>query len=44
MTQSPGCICSESPNFASCSGDDGISVSWISALSVSTSRPITFAA
>ena len=35
MTQSPGCICSESPNLASCSGAAGISVSWISALSVS---------
>jgi hypothetical protein len=27
MTQSPGCICAESPNFASWSGPAGISVS-----------------
>ena len=43
-TQSPGSICAESPNFASWSGAAGISVSWISALSVSASRPTTLAA
>ena len=30
-TQSPGCICAESPNLASWRLADGISVSWISA-------------
>ena len=44
MTQSPGSIWLESPNFASGSGRFGFSVSWISALSVSGSRPTTFAA
>ena len=44
MTQSPCCICDESPNFASWSGCDGISVSWRSALSVSGSWPTTLAA
>ena len=43
-TQSPCCICDESPKRASCSGSAGISVSWISALSVSASRPMTLAA
>ena len=40
ITQSPGCICDESPNFASGSGVVGFSMSWMSALSVSGSRPI----
>ena len=44
MTQSPCCICDESPNFASWSGCDGISVNCISALSVSESWPMTLAA
>ena len=43
ITQSPAAICDESPNLASGSGWFGFSVSWISALSVSGSRPISFA-
>jgi hypothetical protein len=43
ITQSPASICEESPNFASDSGRFGFSTSWISALSVSGSRPMTFA-
>ena len=43
MTQSPGAIWSLSPNFAATSGVEGISVSWMSALSVSGSRPTIFA-
>ena len=41
MTQSPGCICAESPNLASGSAWSGFSVNSISALSVSGSRPTT---
>ena len=41
ITQSPGCICAESPNLASGSAWSGFSVSSISALSVSGSRPTT---
>ncbi len=43
MTQSPGAICDESPNFAAVSGAFGISVSCSSAVSVSSSRPMIFA-
>ena len=42
-TQSPAAICDESPNLASGSGWFGFSVSWMSALSVSSSRPTIFA-
>jgi hypothetical protein len=35
ITQSPGCICAESPNFTVGSSCDGFCVSWMSALSVS---------
>ena len=43
ITQSPGCICAESPNFTSVSSRFGFSVSSMSALSVSGSRPTTCA-
>ena len=43
MTQSPGCIWLESPNFTSGSRWSGFSVSSMSALSVSGSRPTTCA-
>ncbi len=43
MTQSPAAICDESPNFASGSVWFGFSVSWMSAVSVSASRPISLA-
>ena len=43
MTQSPAAICDESPNFASGSVWFGFSVSWIRALSVSSSRPMSLA-
>ena len=42
-TQSPGCICAESPNLISVSGALGFWVSSISALSVSGSRPTILA-
>ena len=43
MTQSPGAICDESPNLTSGNGPAGFSMSSISALSVSWSRPISLA-
>ena len=43
ITQSPGSICAESPNFTSVSSPLGFSISWISALSVSGSVPMTLA-
>jgi hypothetical protein len=43
ITQSPAAICDESPNLASGSAWFGFSTSWMSALSVSWSRPISFA-
>ncbi len=44
ITKSPGCTCAESPNFASGSVCVGFSVSSMSALSVSGSRPTSLAA
>ena len=43
ITQSPGAICAESPNFADGSGSSGMSVICSSAVSVSSSRPTTLA-
>ena len=43
ITQSPGCTWLESPNLASGSVWFGFSVNWMSALSVSGSRPTIFA-
>ena len=43
ITQSPGCICDESPNFTSVQVALGVSISWMSALSVSGSRPTSLA-
>ena len=43
MTQSPGATWFESPSLASGSGVFGLSMSWIRALSVSWSRPMTLA-
>jgi hypothetical protein len=43
ITQSPAAICDESPNFASGSVWSGFWVSWMSAVSVSASRPMTLA-